>query len=259
MHLALFLPASIQLTVLAIVPFISATPSQPFGRGLHSRDPVVQQRGLPGEWIDASCFSDSLSSPTLTSIAYSDSTGMTVEACVFFCNVNYESFAGLKNGQDCHCGNVTTETAKPISSSACNSPCVGNPSETCGGSDSLSLYWNGISLQPNPTFVRQSGGWDLQLSGCFSDSNDARTLTVQVPVAGGQYNNSVEACIGACKAAGYSIAGVEFAQQCYCDNKINNQGRTIDNSSCILACSGNSHECCGGADSLLIYSATTII
>jgi len=259
MHPALFLPASIQLTVtvfLAIVPFISATPSQPFRRGLHSRDPVVQQRNLPGSWKDLLCFTDSLSSPSLTGISYSDSTGMTVEACIKSCNDNSKAFAGLKNGTDCHCGNFPTATAVTTSSSACNTPCVGNYSETCGGSDSLSLYWNGHVVQPLPVFVQSFGASNLL--GCFTDSNDARTLTVQVSVTGGQYNNSVESCVPTCNAAGYSIAGVEFAEECWCDNKINNQGRIIDDSSCILPCSGNSLEFCGGANRLLIYSATKI-
>jgi len=203
-----------------------------------------------------SCWTDSLSSPTLTGTSYSDSTGMTVEACVNYCNDNSESFAGLKNGQACYCGNIPTESASITSDSACNSPCVGNSSEICGGSDSLSLYWNGLGVQGAPTFLQQFGAWNL--SGCFSDSNDARTLTVQVSVTGGQYNNSVGSCVPACEAAGYSIAGVEFAQQCWCDNKINNQAKTIDENSCDLPCSGNSFEYCGGANSLLIYSATKV-
>jgi hypothetical protein len=33
-------------------------------------------------------------------------------------------------------------------------------------------------------------------------------------VIGGPDNNTVENCVGACEAGGYSFAGVEFAQQC---------------------------------------------
>ena len=47
-----------------------------------------------------------------------------------------------------------------------------------------------------------------------SDSNDARTLTEPQAVVGGQYNNTVENCTEACKSSGYSLAGVEFAQEC---------------------------------------------
>jgi len=47
-----------------------------------------------------------------------------------------------------------------------------------------------------------------------SDSNDARIITVQISVDGGQYNSSVENRTGACDAAGYDLVGVEFAQEC---------------------------------------------
>ena len=47
-----------------------------------------------------------------------------------------------------------------------------------------------------------------------SDSTDARALSVQVSVIGGQYNNSVESCIEACGAGGFSLAGMEFALEC---------------------------------------------
>ena len=47
-----------------------------------------------------------------------------------------------------------------------------------------------------------------------TDSNDARTLAVQTLVKGGPELNSVESCIGACEAAGYILAGVEFANEC---------------------------------------------
>jgi len=47
-----------------------------------------------------------------------------------------------------------------------------------------------------------------------SDPDDARALAVRTLVKGGPEMNSVESCIGACGAAGYSLAGVEFANEC---------------------------------------------
>ena len=44
---------------------------------------------------------DSPAQRTLTSSAYSDPEGMTVEACVNFCNNHHLVVAGLENGQDC--------------------------------------------------------------------------------------------------------------------------------------------------------------
>ncbi|KAI9449832.1 WSC domain-containing protein, partial [Lactarius psammicola] len=238
--------AGFQLAVtvlLETVPFISATssPSQPHRRGLHFRDLVVQQRDvLPQGWSSLGCYTDDPSRPTLTSVGNRDQFNMTVENCVRFCDSRYNIYAGVENGEDCYCGNVTTVGSKSAPPKDCSSKCVGDISETCGGSNRLNLYWNGekYPLLNLPLFKR--------------DSNDARVLTEQAPI--GQYNTSVEGCTDACNARNYSLAGLEFAQQCWCDNSINNGGAQIDSTHCMLACSGNSSEICGGANSLVIYS-----
>ncbi len=51
---------------------------------------------------------------------------------------------------------------------------------------------------------------------CFanSDSTDARVLAERTLVKGGPEMNTVESCVGACNAAGYPLAGVEFANEC---------------------------------------------
>ena len=105
-----------------------------------------------------------------------------------------------------------------------------------------------------------------------SDSNEMRTLDVHLPVEGGPYNNTVENCIEACREARYDLAGVEFASQCCtcytlslfdeicssfalqgCGNGVRNGGEMIDPGHCNLACSGDSSELCGGADSYNLY------
>lgn len=59
-------------------------------------------------------------------------------------------------------------------------------------------------------------GWNFL--GCYSDNVNGRTLANQVQVAGGASAMSIEACETACKAAGYTIAGVEYSGECckYC-------------------------------------------
>ena len=51
---------------------------------------------------------------------------------------------------------------------------------------------------------------------CFvnSDTNDARILSQPKNVTGGQFLNSVETCIEACRVANYPYAGVEFGVEC---------------------------------------------
>ena len=55
-------------------------------------------------------------------------------------------------------------------------------------------------------------GWNFL--GCYADNVNGRTLVNQVQVAGGASAMSVEACETACKAAGYTIAGVEYSGEC---------------------------------------------
>ncbi len=136
---------------------------------------------------------DDPTQPTLTSRWNSDLKYMTVENCIAFCNTRKTIFAGVENGQDCckctsrrflqgvlqfvtlgyfhhtfwmpDCGNVTTVGAKSAPPEDCNSKCVGNASETCGGSNRLNLYWTGATPPPQPAIVSSVGSWSFQ--GCF--------------------------------------------------------------------------------------------
>jgi len=155
------------------------------------------------------------------------------------------------------CGDFLTIGSEPVADSNCSSNCVGNPSETCGGSDFLDIFWNGQPPGPRPTIVShvpEAPLWGFV--ACYSDSITARTLSAQVSVKGGAYNNTVGNCIDSCIAEGYSIAGLEFAQQCWCGNTIGNGAESIDLNDCTLACSGDNTECCGGADALLLYQGS---
>ena len=63
------------------------------------------------------------------------------------------------------CGNVLTPGAVSISASQCNSTCIGDYSETCGGPLSLDLYASGATPPPQPTYVQSVDSW--YYLGCF--------------------------------------------------------------------------------------------
>ncbi|KIY43224.1 copper radical oxidase [Fistulina hepatica ATCC 64428] len=97
------------------------------------------------------------------------------------------------------------------------------------------------------------GNWTSE--GCYTDSTTARTLT------GSSYsstdNMTVENCIDYCDTQDYIYAGVEYSQECYCGNYIENSA-TATSSGCSMACSGNPSELCGGGSRLdLFYSGGT--
>jgi WSC domain len=69
---------------------------------------------------------------------------------------------------------------------------------------------------------------------------------------------TIELCTAACLAAGFTLAGVEYAGECYCDTAISNGGGPAPdgNALCDMACNGNAAETCGGPNRLNVYSYT---
>jgi hypothetical protein len=66
---------------------------------------------------------------------------------------------------------------------------------------------------------------------------------------------TVENCLSACKIGGYSFAGVEFGQECYCGVVVGNGTLPVDASQCNMPCTGNTTEICGGRSTLSLYVA----
>jgi len=81
---------------------------------------------------------------------------------------------------------------------------------------------------------------------CWSDSGSPRTLSVPYGGPGGTSNVTVENCVNGCYGLGYSYAGMEYGQQCYCDNTLVSGSSSLPQSSCSSTCTGNATEICGG-------------
>ncbi|KAJ3928765.1 MAG: WSC domain-containing protein [Lentinula lateritia] len=107
-----------------------------------------------------------------------------------------------------------------------------------------------VSRQSSPTPVNKIGDWSLV--GCFTDISTARTLSAaSLPASG---NLTLETCVAFCDSVDYIFAGVEFAQECYCDSTIQIPSVPSNLTACDFSCSGNSSELCGGSDNILIYT-----
>lgn len=64
---------------------------------------------------------------------------------------------------------------------------------------------------------------------------------------------TVPACQTACKAAGYTIAGLEYEQECWCNNAFVNGGARVGadgTNGCNTRCKGNAAQWCGGSNRL---------
>jgi hypothetical protein len=151
-------------------------------------------------------------------------------------------YANLEQGE-CYCGNSAQNGGGPApdGNSGCNMPCQGNSDETCGGSNRLSV-WSydsaGVSTTttggsgatstkpgaPTSTKVSPTGSptpsgsvnstaiLPFKYQGCYSDNSPTgRTLQYQQP---DNKTLTVESCIAMCSSQGYTIAGMEYSQQC---------------------------------------------
>jgi len=217
-----------------------------------------------GQWQALGCYNDSTSARALEAVV--DAGDTTVESCVAACQAKGYFLAGLEFGRECFCGSelqygstfvgnddgIQNGHFRPNPDATyCNMGCQGNAGETCGGPALLNVYNFtgtypvGASVVPSVTL----GTWTSQ--GCYSDTVASRTLERRVDVS----NVTVEACIKECFVQSFTIAGLEYAQECWCGNAISSPGAPISQGACNQACVGNSTEVCGGPNALQIYKA----
>ncbi|KXT05146.1 hypothetical protein AC579_6359 [Pseudocercospora musae] len=95
--------------------------------------------------------------------------------------------------------------------------------------------------------------------GCFNDTERAVRALNAVSIS--NYSvMSVEWCQSWCQGKGYRLAGVEYGQECHCDNAMN-PSAIADPSRCTWNCgstmiSGGNQEICGGYSYISIYNNT---
>ncbi|KAF8878018.1 WSC domain-containing protein [Gymnopilus junonius] len=211
----------------------------------------ARQASLPSGWSAVGCYSDSTASRTLRVASYTDVTGMTIESCLAFCTPAGYKYAGVEFSRECYCDNVIQSPGAPISSNSCNMACTGDADEICGGSGAINVFQSNPCVYPNYC----SANGTFQYTGCYQDgvSGLPRSLTHQLSISGGV---TVESCTAACKAAGYTLAGLEFAQECWCDSYLPLATLSPD-SDCNMVCLANSAELCGAGNRLAVYVDTT--
>lgn len=93
---------------------------------------------------------------------------------------------------------------------------------------------------PSATITDLPTGWTYK--GCWVDRALGRgsILADNLP---NDANMTVESCIQNCITAGYSIAGMEYYTQCYCDSAVINLGALASSDSqCNTPCGGNANQ-----------------
>jgi len=100
--------------------------------------------------------------------------------------------------------------------------------------------------------LRLHPAWDCTVGkdyGCFDDHH--RILPVPV---GNEEDMSHAVCGALCHDSGYALAGVEYADQCWCGHSLPAGVTPINASSCSMPCAGAPAEKCGAAYILGVFA-----
>lgn len=205
----------------------------------------------PAGWGFVGCYTDSTQARTLINgyPVQGGAQNMSVANCAAACGTNGYTLSGVEYSGECYCGNNFSNGGAPAPDglNGCNMICNGNSSEFCGGPNRLDVYRLGARSIISPPWAPL---------GCYTDSVQARTLSVGLPVPGGAANMTQENCQNVCLANNYNLAGVEYSQECYCGNTFTNGGGPAPdgNAGCNMNCNGNTYEVCGGPDRLNVFT-----
>lgn len=209
---------------------------------------VIVTPEIPSKSLDLSasyvgCYIDNANHVmTETSLT----TNQTVDGCVHACEISGYSVSAVEYGGQCYCSNTQPLASLKTADSDCNMRCDGLKDTLCGAGYRLQVY-QGVAVSASQ--IKTS----MPYAGCFTDSTSARSLAHSMVTSG-----TVESCLQTCAAAGYTIAGLEYGGECWCDQVASVTMKTAPATACNMACSGNSAETCGGSNALSIYNSTTL-
>ncbi|KAG9800887.1 WSC domain-containing protein, partial [Aureobasidium melanogenum] len=189
------------------------------------------------------------------------SVNMTNDVCIAKCSSLGYLFAATQYQRECWCGQ-----ARPLQmdlNSDCNFNCGGNENQTCGGNgytnpgSHMSLFADSTRFDGNTTTLQQAivpsyNGYNY--IGCYAESG-GRTINA---ASLNTNDMTIEKCGAFCVSKGYSLFGVEYAQECYCGNTIAASSTVTLDSKCNMACKGSNAEYCGAGSLMMLYGKNAI-
>ncbi|KAF4975873.1 hypothetical protein FZEAL_7396 [Fusarium zealandicum] len=208
-----------------------------------------------GAWAYFGCATEGVGFRALNKYAVS-SNAMTIEYCTASCKAQGYLLAGMENTRECYCANVLTSGTSYLKAASCAAlpkmACRGNTTQFCGGPNTLTV-WKDTSYTPPQDLVigqtKISNGMATYM-GCYSEPPSGRALSLdRIADTVGMTN---EKCVEFCQAGGYTYAGTEYSQECYCGNTINGDSLP-DISQCSMQCRGNIFSYCGAGNRLSVW------
>ncbi|KAI1438727.1 heme peroxidase [Xylaria sp. CBS 124048] len=202
--------------------------------------PTVSAYGFQGCWTEGG--------DGLRALDAAETAGnVTLESCASFCQAYH--YFGTEFGRECHCGNVLGASSNQTELSDCNMPCTGDPTEFCGASNRLNLYYANTTVGPSQPSIVSTYSW----YGCQTETIGIRALASKTLVQG---NMSLDVCATFCLGSTYF--GTEYGDECYCGDELGEGSMAAPSTECSMACSGNGTQLCGAGNRLSVYKLTAL-
>ncbi|KAG2019924.1 hypothetical protein CC2G_005316 [Coprinopsis cinerea AmutBmut pab1-1] len=207
------------------------------------------------DWNSLGCFRDA--DPRRLHYVVGSAQSRTVEKCLEICSVGGFILAGVEYGMECYCGNSILYDYGALPEEECSTPCSGNNSTFCGGVDAMQVF-----LKENTPYTTgpativstyaSAPGRTWHVTGCWVDDITSRKLPFYPGADIFAEEMTVEKCIDACAMVGYTSAGLEYGQECWCGDGVPDGEQ--DSSGCGMPCLGDGSQACGGPYRLLTYT-----
>ncbi|KAI0692177.1 hypothetical protein C8T65DRAFT_669973 [Cerioporus squamosus] len=190
-------------------------------------------------------------SPILTKVNTTVSPSLTVKGCIELCDASgYDIlYAGVENGNECHCGTGLAAAPEAVDASECETPCSGDFELSCGGSWRIQIYQS--PALPGNTATT----WHPQ--GCWVDTSASPVLRRPITQTFASNVDLVFQCNAFCQHRSYQWAGVENGVECQCGatgfdpNAQAAPGADCDQALCPLP-NNEGMEVCGGPQRLWV-------
>ncbi|KAI8806738.1 WSC domain-containing protein [Cladochytrium replicatum] len=203
--------------------------------------PVPQKAGLPGQCQYVGCHKDDVKARALPERASYDGL-MTPSKCASACLAKGYTISGVEYSWECYCGNSLKYGH--VEESKCFMPCEGNDELICGGEANLAIY-NCPSTTPK-----------FEHFGCYTDSAIQYHRALNKAGFVNTTSMTIESCTSFCAFKNFTLAGLEFGQECWCGNKIEFANGPTEPSNCDTPCVGFAEESCGGPKALDVWGST---
>lgn len=209
-----------------------------------------------GKALYIGCYTE-VNGRALPGVSIVNTTSMTNDLCASYCMSRNYALFGTEYSQECYCASTLASSSTLRPSTECSLACKGDVSQKCGGPSRLSLWNNTNYIAPrNPPRPNNQ----FSYVGCFTEGTVGRAIgaTAKDPAyaKSDPAGMTVEMCSSICFNKGYNWMGVEFGQECYCnqDGPMNNSAVAPNgDKECNMLCKGDNTEFCGAASRLNVY------